>query len=105
VSTAEQPNDLAPEGVYLAENLEFLRGVRDDSIDLVYTDPPFGTGQTRRLQSIRTGTGQRTRSGFGGRKYRYDVASDRQYSDDMPLDDYLAFLEARLQGSRHTAAN
>jgi len=96
VSTAEQPTDLAPVGVYLAENLEFLRGVPDKSIDLVYIDPPFGTGQTRRLQSIRTGTGDKVRSGFGGRLYRFDVVSDRQYRDDMPLEEYLAFLEARL---------
>ena len=96
MSTAEQPTDLAPVGVYLAENLEFLRGVPDKSIDLVYIDPPFGTGQTRRLQSIRTGTGDKVRSGFGGRLYRFDVVSDRQYRDDMPLEEYLAFLEARL---------
>jgi site-specific DNA-methyltransferase (adenine-specific) len=96
VSTAEQATDLAPEGVHLAENLEFLRGVPDNSIDLVYIDPPFGTGQTRRLQSIRTGAGDKVRSGFGGRSYRFDVVSDRQYSDDMPLEEYLAFLEARI---------
>lgn len=96
MSTAEQATDLAPEGIYLAESLEFLRGVPDNSIDLVYIDPPFGTGQTRRLQSIRTGAGDKVRSGFAGRRYRFDVVSDRQYSDDMPLEDYLAFLEARL---------
>lgn len=96
MSTAEQSTDLAPEGIFLAENLAFLRGVPDSSIDLVYIDPPFGTGQTRRLQSIRTGTGDKFRSGFGGRMYRFDVVSDRQYSDDMPLEEYLAFLEARL---------
>lgn len=96
MSTAEQATDVAPEGIYLAENLEFLRGVPDNSIDLVYIDPPFGTGQTRRLQSIRTGVGDKVRSGFGGRSYRFDVVSDRQYSDDMPLEEYLAFLEARI---------
>ena len=96
VSTAERETDLAPEGIYLAENLEFLREVPDNSIDLVYIDPPFGTGQTRRLQSIRTGVGDKVRTGFGGRAYRFDVVSDRQYSDDMALEEYLAFLEARL---------
>lgn len=96
MSTAEQPTDLAPEGIYLAENLEFMRGLPDSSIDLVYIDPPFGTGQMRRLQSIRTGAGEGVRSGFGGRTYRFGVVSDRQYSDDMPLEEYLVFLEARL---------
>lgn len=96
MSTAEQPTDLAPEGLYLAENLEFLRGVPDESVDLVYIDPPFGTGQTRRLQAIRTGAGDKTRSGFAGRTYRYAVVSDRRYRDDMPLEEYLGFLETRL---------
>jgi site-specific DNA-methyltransferase (adenine-specific) len=86
-----------PEGVHLAENLTFLRGVPGESIDLVYADPPFGTGQTRRLQSIKTGVGERTRSGFAGRTYRFDVVSDHRYRDDMPLEEYLAFLDVRLR--------
>ncbi|MHA1669316.1 MAG: DNA-methyltransferase [Promethearchaeota archaeon] len=30
--------------VYLAENLEFLRSIRSDFIDLIYIDPPFYSG-------------------------------------------------------------
>lgn len=98
MSTAESIDLIAPpEGVHLAENLEFLRTVQDASIDLIYIDPPFGTGQTRRLQSIRTGIGEKTRSGFGGRTYTFDVVSDRRYSDDMALEEYLEFLHVRLR--------
>jgi site-specific DNA-methyltransferase (adenine-specific) len=97
MSTAERDDLIAPpEGVHLAENLEFLRTIRDASIDLIYIDPPFGTGQTRRLQSIRTGIGNKTRSGFGGRTYTFDVVSDRSYGDEMSLEEYLEFLYVRL---------
>ena len=85
------------EGVLLADNLDVLRGLPDECIDLVYVDPPFGTGQLRRLQSIRTGVGEKSRSGFGGRTYQFDVVSDRSYRDDMALEEYLAFLEVRLR--------
>jgi len=78
------------------DNLNVLRGLPDEVIDLVYVDPPFGTGRVRRLDSIRTGIGTRTRSGFVGRTYTFDVVSSQQYRDDMPLDEYLAFLHARL---------
>jgi site-specific DNA-methyltransferase (adenine-specific) len=85
-----------PEGVLEEDNLTVLRGLPDSCIDLVYIDPPFGTGQVRRLESIRTGVGTRTRFGFGGRAYNYDVVSVHGYRDDMALEEYLAFLADRL---------
>jgi len=88
-------SDLA-ETVLEGDNLGVMRGLPSESIDLVYTDPPFGTGQVRRLDSIRTGAGERTRTGFGGRQYRFDVVSAHRYRDDMSLDAYLGFLHARL---------
>ena len=103
MTTAESIDvDTAPEGAHLAENLEFLRTIPDATIDLVYIDPPFGTGQTRRLQSIKTGSGDRTRVGFGRRTYQFDVVSDRQYRDDMPLEEYLCFLDERLREIHRT---
>lgn len=83
-------------GLVLAENLEVLRALPDASVDLVYIDPPFGTGQTRRLNSVKTGSGDRTRTGFAGRTYRYEVRSAHSYEDSMPLEDYLGFLYERL---------
>ena len=85
-----------PDSVIEGENLEVMRSLPGESIDLVYADPPFGTGQVRSLSSIRTGIGMRTRGGFGGRIYTYDVVSSHRYRDDMPLDAYLAFLYERL---------
>jgi site-specific DNA-methyltransferase (adenine-specific) len=84
------------EGVVLGDNLEVLGALPDGCVDLVYIDPPFGTGQRRRLDSIRTGSGDRTRAGFGGRTYRWETVSSLQYQDGMDLDAYLGFLAPRL---------
>jgi site-specific DNA-methyltransferase (adenine-specific) len=85
-----------PEGVILADNLGVLRAMPDGCIDLVYVDPPFGTGQVRRLDSMRTGAGDRTRLGFGDRRYAFEVVSSYGYRDDMSLEEYLGFLRERL---------
>ncbi len=79
-----------------ADNLEVLRTLPDACVGLAYADPPFATGGSRRLASIRTGQGDGTRTGFGGRTYRYEVVSDMAWSDDLPLDRHLEALHARL---------
>jgi site-specific DNA-methyltransferase (adenine-specific) len=79
-----------------ADNLALLAALPDGCVDLVYADPPFATGGTQRLSSIRTGTGEATRRGFGGREYRYEVVSDLAYADDLPLAAHLAALRLRL---------
>lgn len=84
-------------GLVLADNLEVLQRLPDGCIDLIYVDPPFGTGRRRRLDAIRTGRGTRRRRGFAGRSYSYEVVSSLEYGDDLSQDDYLAFLEVRLR--------
>lgn len=85
-----------PEGAFLGDCREVLAGLPDGCIDLVYIDPPFGTGQVRRLGSIRTGAGTSERVGFGGRRYPFEVVSDYRYRDDMSLPEYLEFLRQCL---------
>src|SRR5690606_24670894 len=92
-------------GIVVAEALDVLRRVESGSVDLIYIDPPFGTGIVRRLDSIRTGTGDKTRKGFGDRTYQYEVQSSREYRDDMPLDEYLLFLEAHLAEAHRVLAS
>jgi len=84
------------EGVILGDNLEVLSRLPDGCLDLIYIDPPFGSRQRRRLASIRTGDGEQTRVGFGGRTYRWRTVSVHEYRDDLDLDAYLAFLAPRL---------
>jgi site-specific DNA-methyltransferase (adenine-specific) len=84
------------EGVFLADARTFLATVPSEVVDLIYIDPPFGTGQVRRLESIRTGIGTKTRTGFGDRTYTFDVVSAHEYRDDMPFDEYLDFLRSHV---------
>jgi site-specific DNA-methyltransferase (adenine-specific) len=83
-------------GLVVAAAIDVLARLPEGSVDLIYIDPPFGTGKVRRLDSIRTGIGERTRRGFGDRTYQYEVRSRHHYDDGMPLDAYLAFLETHL---------
>src|SRR6266542_1439825 len=69
-----------PTGLVESENLSLLRSLPDACVDLIYIDPPFGTGQIRRLQSIVTGAGEKSRIGFAGRNYRWQVRSDLSYA-------------------------
>ncbi len=82
------------------DNLEIMRGLPDGAVDLIYTDPPFGTGKRRRLDSIRTGEGDQIRTGFGDRRYPFEVVSTIEYRDDLPFSEYLGFLEVRLREMR-----
>ena len=93
-----------PEGVICADNLEVLGALPDGCVGLVYIDPPFATGQTRRLDSIRTGSGQQWRNGFGGRRYAFEVVRSHAYRDDLRLEEWLGFLEPRLLEIRRVLA-
>ena len=93
-----------PGAVVEADNLDVLRAIPDGVVDLAYADPPFASGGARRLATIRTGSGDRTRRGFGGREYRYEVVRDLAWADDLPLDEHLAALHSRLVEIRRVLA-
>ncbi len=81
--------------VYFGDNLPLLRSMASESVDLIYTDPPFNTGRRQarvRLRTVRDPDGDRT--GFQGRRYRSIEVAARAFDD--AFDDYLAFLEPRL---------
>ena len=80
--------------VHLGDNLDVLRGVPE--FDLIYIDPPFNTGRKRsqtQLSTTRDASGDRT--GFQGRRYRTAKLGTQSYADSF--DNYLGFLEPRLQ--------
>jgi site-specific DNA-methyltransferase (adenine-specific) len=77
------------------DNLDVLRGMPDESVDLIYVDPPFNTGRAQkreRLKTVRSENGDRV--GFGGRRYRTERLGARSFRD--AFDDYLGFLEPRI---------
>ena len=82
--------------IVLADNLVVLGSLPDGSIDLVYIDPPFNTGERQTLRRLRTVRDQEggDRTGFGGRRYRTIQLGSTSYVDVH--DDYLDFLEPRL---------
>lgn len=97
-STSATDAQASPVGaVFHADNLELLRCLPGACVDLVYIDPPFNTGrvQTRReLKTTRT-TGQADRVGFKGNGYTTQTVGTKSFEDRF--DDYLAFIEPRLE--------
>lgn len=82
--------------IHLGDNLPLLRGLADQTFDLVYIDPPFNTGRTQRRSRLRTvqdAAGDRT--GFAGRRYRTERIGVQAWGDQF--EDYPAFLEPRLR--------
>lgn len=82
--------------IHFGENLEIIRGFPAASFDLIYIDPPFNTGKTQartQLRTVRDEAGDRV--GFQGKRYRTIRIGTKAYSD--AFDDYLGFLEPRLE--------
>lgn len=89
--------------VVLGDNLPFLQTLPDDSVPLIYIDPPFNTGRTQsrpRLRTERDDDGDRT--GFHGLRYRTTRLGGDAYADTF--DDYLGFLEPRLREAHRVLA-
>ncbi len=82
--------------IYLGENLEVLNSLPKGSVDLIYIDPPFNTGKSQARQQISVEKDENgDRVGFGGNRYQTTVIGERAYRDYF--DDYLGYLEPRLQ--------
>ncbi|MBD3236570.1 MAG: site-specific DNA-methyltransferase [Candidatus Eisenbacteria bacterium] len=86
--------------IILGDNLAALPSIEDDSVALIYIDPPFNTGQaqTRRRLRTRRARGEGDRRGFGGHAYETTEIGRMAYADRF--DDYLGFLEPRLREAR-----
>ncbi len=94
---------MKPNSINLADNLEFLSGVRDDSVNLIYIDPPFNTGAKQSMTSLKTVRDEDgDRTGFGGNRYRTERGGNKSYGDSF--DDYLGFLAPRLEEAQRTLA-
>ena len=89
--------------IIFGENLETLRGLPDESFALIYIDPPFNTNRRQdrvRLRTVRDPDGDHT--GFGGNRYRTVRLGTTGFDDRH--DDYLGFLEPRLEEARRVLA-
>ena len=86
--------------VIFGDNLDVLASVPDESVDLIYIDPPFNTGRAQTRKAIRTIRDESggDRVGFQGNRYRTVELGSTSYSDSF--DDYLGFLEPRFREAR-----
>ena len=85
--------------IYFADNLEVLQGMPDESVSLIYIDPPFNTGKVQARTQIKTEKSESgDRTGFIGRRYATVKIGSQSYSDIF--DDFLTFLEPRLVEAR-----
>jgi site-specific DNA-methyltransferase (adenine-specific) len=93
----------ASDQILLGDNLELLARFAAGSFQLAYIDPPFNTGkrQARRtIAAVRAEDGERV--GFQGHRYRSRVLAESSFRDRF--DDYLAFLQPRLEEVRRLLA-
>ena len=86
--------------VIFGENLDVLATMPDESVDLIYIDPPFNTGRAQTRKSIRAVRDESggDRVGFQDNRYRTVELGSTSYSDSF--DDYLGFLEPRFREAR-----
>jgi len=85
--------------IFFGNNLPILQTLPSESVELIYIDPPFNTGRTQartQLQTVRDDEGDRT--GFKGQRYKTVQVGKRAFSDEF--DDFLAFLEPRLEEAK-----
>lgn len=82
--------------VYLGDNLPILRAIADETIDLIYIDPPFNTRKSQSRTRIRTRRDANgDRKGFGGQTYQTVTLGTQAYPDNFG-DDFLDFIRPRL---------
>jgi site-specific DNA-methyltransferase (adenine-specific) len=70
--------------VHKKDSLEFLKNISDSTVDVVYTDPPFGTGNMQTMARKKSGK----------------TVSKMEYSDKH--EHYMGFLESNVVEMRRT---
>jgi site-specific DNA-methyltransferase (adenine-specific) len=89
--------------IIFGDNLPILQDMPAGGVNLIYIDPPFNTGkhQTRtQLRTVASEAGDRV--GFQGRRYQTTNLGSRTFAD--VFDDYLGFLEPRLEEAHRVLA-
>jgi site-specific DNA-methyltransferase (adenine-specific) len=83
--------------IILGDNLEILKLIPDNSIDLIWTDPPYNTGKKfQKRNKIKAEISNNGNEGFGGEKYKRIIEGQYGSFKDS-FDDYIGFLVPRLE--------
>lgn len=78
------------------DNLKFLAKLPDESVQLIYIDPPFNTGRVqKRGDQVTKRSESGNRVGFKGQRYETIKTTVLSYDDEFA--DYWSFLEPRLE--------
>ena len=96
----EADNQNSNHHLYYGDNLAILQQyIVDESINLIYIDPPFNTGKLQQRTEIQVeADAQGDRVGFQGKTYRTKKGETIHYSDKFEsLDEYLQFLRPRFE--------
>ena len=86
--------------LYYGDNLSILQEyIPDESVNLIYIDPPFNTGKFQQRTEIYVKPdAQGDRVGFKGRTYRTHKGKTTHYADKFESSDaYLQFLRPRFE--------
>jgi site-specific DNA-methyltransferase (adenine-specific) len=88
-----------------ADAATVLGRLPDGAFELIYIDPPWGTGRAQRSQRLAVARDEASgdRRGFGGRRYRSRaVGEEMAYADSFA--DYARFLRPKLERARELLA-
>ena len=91
---------MANHQLYYGDNLEILQAyIDDESINLIYIDPPFNTGKRQQRTELQVRQdAQGDRVGFQGKTYRTVKGKSTHYADKFENSDaYLQFLRPRFE--------
>ena len=90
--------------IHLGDNLDVIGRMPDAHFDLIYIDPPFNTGRRQRRTQLRTELADDgDRVGWSEKRYRTTRLASRWFADAFG-DDYLTFLEPRLEEAHRLLA-
>lgn len=89
--------------IYCGDNLPILKNMGDETVNLIYIDPPFNTGKLqKRIQIKTTKSAKGDRKGFKGTKYETLTLGTKEYIDIF--DNYIEFLAPRLEEAKRILA-
>lgn len=89
-------DDMSRITIYYDDNLNVLRRIASESVDMIYIDPPFNTGKVQQrthIKTVRDAEGDRV--GFKDMRYKTVKLDTKGYNDKF--DDFLVFLRPRLE--------
>ncbi|MBG92567.1 MAG: site-specific DNA-methyltransferase [Chloroflexi bacterium] len=89
--------------IHFGDNLDILKKIKSESVNLIYIDPPFNTGKIQSRTRIKTTRSEKgDRKGFKGNTYKTEILGEKSYSDIF--DNYIDFLRPRVEATKRILA-